>query len=258
MSRPTLVDKVKAMAALACIRDLSPSALRVGIRLLHHYNCQTGRCDPGVEYLSVATGLDQRSVFRAIRELERHELFSVRHRGGRKRTNFYRPNFARVAAAGRGETADPQNSCIDAPGTLTTRSTKPDNLGSKRLSGMSGEQVKEHLNEQGTESLHVQNPLVENSISRFAQQSNHPRHQGDPMTIDWAGWYRWLLSIRVPEPVMWVFNAIERIQTEANLNQDEAQWLLDKCLRKARATEARASSLDGLLTKAISKRRREN
>ena len=69
MSTPTLVDKVEAMAALACVKELTPAAIKIGLRLLHHFNCRTGRCDPGIEILAAATGLAERSVYRAIEEL---------------------------------------------------------------------------------------------------------------------------------------------------------------------------------------------
>jgi len=55
--RHNLVDKVEAMAGLSCIRNLPPAALKVGLRLLHHYNFKTGRCFPGVGTLAAATGL---------------------------------------------------------------------------------------------------------------------------------------------------------------------------------------------------------
>jgi hypothetical protein len=86
------------MAALASIRGLPPAAIRVALRLLDHYNCRTGRCNPSVETLAEATGLDSRTVSRAVGRLEALGLFHVTRRPGRHRSNAYKPDFARLIA----------------------------------------------------------------------------------------------------------------------------------------------------------------
>ena len=159
MNNPTLVDKVEAMAALACVRGLTPAALRVGIRLLHHYNCGTGRCDPGIKTLATATGLSERSAQRAVGELETSQLFRVSHRRGRRNTNSYRPDFKRIKAHNTTHVAGFADDSPEDSGNLTAMTQKPDELSRKTPTAMSGEHMNEHINE------HVKEQLVEASSS---------------------------------------------------------------------------------------------
>jgi hypothetical protein len=80
-------------------RKFSPAARDVAIVLLYlHMNRTTGRCYPSIATLMEETGLDRRSVQRAIVELERSGWWQVDGAGrgaGRGHANSYRPIFNR-------------------------------------------------------------------------------------------------------------------------------------------------------------------
>jgi hypothetical protein len=259
MNNPTLVDKVKAMAALACFRGLTPAALRVGIRLLHHYNCGTGRCDPGIKTLASSTGMSERSAQRAVGELEALNLFHVNHRRGRRNTNSYRPDFKRIKAHNTTHATGLADVSLEDSRNLTAGTHKPDKLSRKNLTAVSGEHMNEHVNK------HVKEYTLETSPERqsnriepttnFAQQRNQQARGCDPKSIDWASWFRWLGSIGVPDAIQQIMDGIERVQTEAHLNFDQANLLVDQCLRKMRATHPSNKPLERLLTEAIVKHR---
>lgn len=65
------------MRALAAASDLSAMALRLTLRLCVSFNCKTGRCDPGYPKLAEDMGISERTVFRAIAELEAGGWVSV-------------------------------------------------------------------------------------------------------------------------------------------------------------------------------------
>ena len=147
MARPNLVDKVEAMAALACISELRASTLKVALRFLHHYNGQTGRCDPGIETLAYATGLCERTIYRAISELERIGLVRVLHRRGRGNTDFYLPDFEKIKCYNPPpRSAFPENGCQFGD-NLTWRAHKPDSPIPENLTVSSGEHMNKHVNE---------------------------------------------------------------------------------------------------------------
>lgn len=261
MNKPTLVDKVEAMAALACVRGLSPAALKVGIRLLHHYNCGTGRCDPGIKTLAKATGMSERSALRAIGELEVLHLFHINHRRGRKNTNSYLPEFKRIKVQNATHATGFADASSEDSKNLTAVTHKPDKLSRQNLTAVSGEHMNEHVNE------HVKEHTLETSPERqsnriepttnFAQQRNRQAQERDPMSIDWASWFRWLESIGILEAVQWIMDGIERVQTETHLTYNQTILVVDKCLRKMRATWPRNKPLEQLLTEAIFKHRNE-
>ena len=225
MSRPTLLDKTEAMAAIVCMSDLSPSAMRIGIRLLHHFNCGTGRCDPGVETLATALGLKGRSVFRGLTELESHGLFVIDHRRGRKHTNRYRPDFKRIT--GKNLTT-PSGNCGVAPDEteqLTGSSPKPDNPVAKYLTASSGEHLKEHMNEHMKGAECWASLLPANQPTNSARQYVQPDQDRDPDLIDWASWDRWLRSVGISNGSKWVFDALDRSKAEAKLTHKEGRVL---------------------------------
>ncbi len=179
----TLVDKVEAMAALACIRSLTPAALRVGIRLLHHYNCGTGRCDPGIKTLATATGLSERSAQRAVGELETSQLFRVSHRRGRRNTNSYRPDLKRIKAHNATHVAGFADDSPEDSGKLTAVTQKPDKLSRKIPTAMSGEHMNEHLNEHMKEHMKEISPERQSNpiepATNFAQRRNRQGQERD-------------------------------------------------------------------------------
>lgn len=256
MSAPTLLDKEKAMAALACIKGLSPAALKVALRLLHHFNCRTGRCDPGIETLATTINMSVKSVFRAIDELETLGLFDIDHRRGRGNTNRYHPNYKRMEAHEPISRNSKNHNALNRGKNLTSMSRKPDNLSPKNMTNMSGEHMREHINEHMKEAPreHRLNPIVPKKTN-FARQKTIPAHKRDPKSINWNGWIQWLKSIGFPNETQWIMNAIDRAKAEADLTTDQAYLLVNKCLKKARATWPNKKSLDALLTEAIMKQR---
>jgi hypothetical protein len=66
---PEQLDKICAWGALATM-GLKVSPLIVAMVLVYHANPYTGRCDPGLHRIASLTGLNLRTVRRALRELE--------------------------------------------------------------------------------------------------------------------------------------------------------------------------------------------
>jgi hypothetical protein len=88
-------------AAMVTARIFTGAAKDVAYFLLfRHMNGTTGRCDPAITRLAEETGLNERSVRRAICELEESGWWYVGHGegtvGNGGRTNTYRPNFGVV------------------------------------------------------------------------------------------------------------------------------------------------------------------
>lgn len=96
----TLITRMEFFEAMMDAGTFSRAAERVAFKLLFkHLNGSTGRCDPAIATLVKETGLSERSVVRAIGELEETGWWIVGRnegtagRGGRP--NTYRPNFER-------------------------------------------------------------------------------------------------------------------------------------------------------------------
>jgi Helix-turn-helix domain len=70
------------MCALAAASDLSTMAIRLTLRLCVSFNCKTGQCDPGYRTLAGDMAVSERSVFRAIAELEAGGWITVDRTGG--------------------------------------------------------------------------------------------------------------------------------------------------------------------------------
>jgi hypothetical protein len=91
-----LMVRLDFFAEMGRVGNFSGAALLVAFNLLYrHMNGTTGRCDPAIATLAEETGLQERSVQRAIRELEQSGWWHVAGRSGagRGHTNSYRPNF---------------------------------------------------------------------------------------------------------------------------------------------------------------------
>jgi Helix-turn-helix domain len=75
------------MCALAAASDLSAMALRLALRLCVFFNCKNGQCDPGYPKLAKEMAVSERSVFRAIAELEAGGWIAVDRTGGNNDRN---------------------------------------------------------------------------------------------------------------------------------------------------------------------------
>ena len=73
------------------------------------------------------------------------------------------------------------------------------------------------------------------------------------MAIDWVSWDRWLRSIGICDGIDWINHAIERSKSEANLDFGKASFIVDRCLRKSRATWPKSKPLEVLVTEAIAR-----
>ncbi len=70
------------MCALAATSDLSAMAIRLALRLCVSFNCKTGQCDPGYRTLAEDMAVSERSVFRAVVELEAGGWIAIDRTGG--------------------------------------------------------------------------------------------------------------------------------------------------------------------------------
>ena len=89
--------KATARAALLMMPGLRPAARAIGGRIIEHFNLTSGRCDPSVAGMARQEGLSERSVRRALAELEAAGLI-VRAVHGSGRRNAYRLHWDRLRA----------------------------------------------------------------------------------------------------------------------------------------------------------------
>lgn len=93
---------------------LTPSASLVLLCLANRHNQETGRCDPSLGRISTDTGLSERAVRSALRELEAKRLITTTHRtrrtglGKRNMTNRYRIKGGAKSAGGMGQNLPPK------------------------------------------------------------------------------------------------------------------------------------------------------
>lgn len=138
--------KAVARAALLTTPGLRPGARRVGGVLVECFNLGSGRCDPSNGYISEKTGLSERSVRRAIGQLEDAGLLQRRIHGGRHNTNAY--DLKWDALAGMAQRAGNR--------------AKPDSMGSTRtlVAAEPDARVRQNLNlKQIDRSVDVVRPL---------------------------------------------------------------------------------------------------
>ncbi|WP_179213774.1 helix-turn-helix domain-containing protein [Rhizobium sullae] len=76
-----------------CLAPISGQAKAAGCALFDHYNFKTAQCDPSATSLARRLGIDRRTIFDAINELEQFGLFARRPHGGNSSRNSYSPNF---------------------------------------------------------------------------------------------------------------------------------------------------------------------
>jgi hypothetical protein len=101
-----LIARIEFLCEMGRVGNFSAAALLVALNLLYrHLNGTTGRCDPAIATLAEETGLQERSVKRAIAELQESGWWIVGRnegtagRGGRP--NTYRPNLERGDQTGK-------------------------------------------------------------------------------------------------------------------------------------------------------------
>jgi AraC-like DNA-binding protein len=99
------IDGIRSAPAKAAARGgivssqlLKPAARLVAARLVEHHNMETGRCDPSVGRLARDLGLSERSVRRAIVELQGLRLLTRHVHAGRGLTNGYVLDLRAMAA----------------------------------------------------------------------------------------------------------------------------------------------------------------
>jgi hypothetical protein len=127
MAEAPLMGRLDFYAAMVRSNAFTRSALTVAFILL--YRCQngrTGRCNPSIAVLAQETGLPERSVTRALRELRESKWWLIRRGGekGRGDTNNYAPQLERVSPV------------------TPIRLEKGDKVGTKRVSPMTPKPVK--------------------------------------------------------------------------------------------------------------------
>ncbi|GGF38398.1 hypothetical protein GCM10011321_31650 [Youhaiella tibetensis] len=109
------IDKHAARRGVNAAPGLSPSARRVAHQLIDHFNRETGRCDPSHGRLAGLCGLSERSVRRAVAELDATGLIERRRHGGRYHANAYAPDWGRLVALDNGR----------LPGSVTPVTQRP-------------------------------------------------------------------------------------------------------------------------------------
>lgn len=68
--------------------------------------------------------------------------------------------------------------------------------------------------------------------------------------INWSGWFR-ALAGQVPEPVQWVFGALDRIEEHNGGDKHDAQLTLNAILKRWRTLDTESPPLAALLAEAI-------
>ena len=99
--------------------DMHPSVAFTLVALAHCHNGQTGQCDPALGFLRSKTGLSERAVRNALRELERRRLVLTLHRkqdvcGTWNRSNAYTLRWVGTLGRGVGHTV-PGGGAVSAP-----------------------------------------------------------------------------------------------------------------------------------------------
>lgn len=59
---------------------VTPAAALTLLALAHAHNQETGRCDPSLKTIEAKTGLSERTIRRALRQLEAARLIATTHR----------------------------------------------------------------------------------------------------------------------------------------------------------------------------------
>jgi hypothetical protein len=145
MAEAPLTERMDFYTAMVKSNTFTRSALAIAFILLYRrMNGRTGRCNPSIARLAEETGLAERSVKRAVRELRKSKWWLIRREGdkGRGDTNNYVPQLESVCF-GKGDTgvthSDPERVSSASP----IRREKGDKVGTKRVSPATPEPVRE-------------------------------------------------------------------------------------------------------------------
>jgi len=90
--------KDRARRGLMLASQLKPATRAVGAVLIERFNLRSGRCDPGIGDIASKTGLSDRSVRRALADLDARGLIVRIVHGGMRHANAYRPDWEKLAA----------------------------------------------------------------------------------------------------------------------------------------------------------------
>jgi len=77
-------------------QKLPGAAIRVAVLLWQYQNDERGCAWPSLERIAADLHMHKSTVVRSLTRLRKREWISVRHRGGRHRTNEYRIAFGRM------------------------------------------------------------------------------------------------------------------------------------------------------------------
>lgn len=178
------------LAQVASDASLTATSVRLAIVMLSYFNRETREARPAVATLAVNLQVSERSVQRAIAELEQRHL-QVTSGGGRRRANRYRWKIEALDSAWK-----PRQTCQgladETPsGTspfederVTALTVKGDNLDAKTLTRLSPEPIEENLlkeplslspvtapaKKEGGEELMV---WIEKVLAAYPQSKNH-------------------------------------------------------------------------------------
>jgi DNA-binding transcriptional MocR family regulator len=78
---------------------LNSSAVRVAVLLWDRFNIERGGAWPSIDTMAEEIAMDRSTVIRALHQLEARGWITV-ERGGRGKSNFYRPEFGNFAEGG--------------------------------------------------------------------------------------------------------------------------------------------------------------
>jgi helix-turn-helix protein len=148
MTEVPLKERLDFYNAMVKSNTFSRGALAVAFILLYRFmNGRTGRCDPSIAKLAEETGLAERSVKRALRELKESEGWLIGQEGakGRGYRNSYVPQLERVSFKKfkNGHTGVTHSDPERVSSTSPIRREKGDKVGTKRVSPASPEPVRE-------------------------------------------------------------------------------------------------------------------
>lgn len=99
MSKVGPVERLGFIRSMARAPELSGAAVKVGVMLVDRYHQQRGYAYPSQAWLAAALRINDRTVRKAIEQLERGGWFLVEGEGGRNNACRYVPDWARAAAA---------------------------------------------------------------------------------------------------------------------------------------------------------------
>lgn len=225
--------KEEILARLESDTGLTESALRVGINLLRHLNHRTQSAWPGVETQAREIGVDRRTVQRARRLLRQRGHFCiVRIKDQspperRAKTDVYASSI-RWASTESGKRGS--NVALEAARVPPEPEREPEN---------------------SLASLETRPSEGASGIGRYFPKQSVAQPTAFKRS-SWNSWAKWLNGEPgIENGMLTIMQAIDRIQAERGCSSDEACEILDRALRKFRATRPNGKQLRQLLEEAI-------